>query len=1489
VDVGPLRARVLLPWLRSSVPLLATSLLALAPGIAAAAPALSIVWSATTGSGSPGMSTIEAQNGDILTAQLWLAADVEGIFCYSVSLEFDQDLDDELDLVSTTGFLPAGFDTNIGANPASSSESSGGAAGTVYSFDACCFLPPCGPVSTSFLIGEIEYDVVNVSSDGEDLFTGLFNAGIDGIGDSSGANISFSAIFSNATVDSAVPPATPSIVITDATNIALSSSQVELGDDTTSNPDVTGGLAGTLIEYTDSGSFTCCGASFLGDNLDDGDIGVGISSDGTYAIPDSGSLNLDLGSPVTIGSIAIYNGYTNRDDGTYTLRDGGANTLGAWTISTATGAGTNAGVDSFWLNFDPPVSTDSLEIDASSSDVGSTVSYREIQVFATQSKVPFAPRNTVVSGVADPQNITTADIDGDGDLDVLAAFNGGNRLAWYRNTDGAGTFALGQTLSAAADGARRLIPADLDGDGDLDLAATIQTDGEVVWFENTDGAGSFGTQTLISDLHDSPAGLAAADLDRDGDTDLLACSLSDNELAWYDNVGAGVFIRNQINNTTDRCASIAVADVDNDGDLDLITPQLDDSEVTWFENRLDEIANDFGPEQQIYAAASPIGVVAGDIDGDGDIDVVSGSQGGSMVAWYPNTNGTWGVQIPITTGDSSQRPSVGDVDGDGDLDVVCFKQFIDRFEWYENTAGDGSSWAPHLVTTDTDQPKSSGAADLDGDGDLDLISLSFSDNTIGWHENLTIHRSAAFPASSLIASAAAGAQRPESLDFADIDNDGDLDVLAASFIDAQISWYENVSGDGASWSDRRIATGPSIGATGVRGADVDGDGDIDVVSSADNGRIAWHENDGTPGGLGDWTQYDIQSTANEGKEVDVGDIDGDGDTDVVSAATMGNELAWYENDGTPTSVPWTERSIATGISGASWVELADIDRDGHLDAVYASTVGNSFGWVRNDGSSPPVWAAPHTIGSPVAGTAGSLRVVDVDGDGWLDVVAASQGVDVGQVIWFENDGTPGVGAWASHAISSSSFGYGIIDVFDGDSDGDFDVFAPASANRVVWFEHPDAVWFPAWAEHLVATGSGGQPFVVAGGDLDGDGDLDLVTGDVKLPSALDPDNRYAWFQNRGGQFALPTAGTGTTMLEGESDDVLSIEVDHNGRTVDTDLELASLALRLEDDLGVGLTNLEADALFSRVSLYADDGTTPDAYDVNDTELLFAAPPFSLAAGGGLTLVPADADPAFQLSPSASTTFFVVVTTQPDAGSQTPHLFEVLHITESSSTAEDRDHDLPLSLEFLANTGTGVIAALDPALDDDSDGLDNDEELDTHLTDPLDSDTDGDGVSDGDEVNTYLSDPLDTDSDDDGLDDGTEVSLGTSPTNPDHDGDNICDGPLTGGGACTAGPDNCPFIGNGGQENDDALEAGNACQCGDVTGDNVVTILDVTRMQENLVNAALSGPFDATRCNVIGPSDGGISDCDVADIFILQRFVAGNPVTVQNACIAYSGS
>jgi hypothetical protein len=187
---------------------------------------------------------------------------------------------------------------------------------------------------------------------------------------------------------SMVAQARAAIIITNPANITLANSQVEVGGDTTDNPNVVNGMTGPLLSYTPSHSNgVCCGATYgLSPNLTDGDVGIGNLSDGTYALPNSnGLLTLNFGSTQLIDSIAIYNGYGNRDDGTYTLLDDMNNVLGAYTIS-GTGGATNAGVDSFWLTFNSPVSTSELRLQL--GNIENSGSFREIQVFEAQVPEP---------------------------------------------------------------------------------------------------------------------------------------------------------------------------------------------------------------------------------------------------------------------------------------------------------------------------------------------------------------------------------------------------------------------------------------------------------------------------------------------------------------------------------------------------------------------------------------------------------------------------------------------------------------------------------------------------------------------------------------------------------------------------------------------------------------------------------------------------------------------------------------------------------------------------------------------------------------------------------------------------------------------------------------------------------------------------------------------------------------------------------------------
>ncbi len=216
--------------------------------------------------------------------------------------------------------------------------------------------------------------------------------------------------------------------------------------------------------------------------------------------------------------------------------------------------------------------------------------------------------------------------------------------------------------------------------------------------------------------------------------------------------------------------------------------------------------------------------------------------------------------------------------------------------------------------------------------------------------------------------------------------------------------------------------------------------------------------------------------------------------------------------------------------------------------------------------------------------------------------------------------------------------------------------------------------------------------------------------------------------------------------------------------------------------------------------------------------------------------------------------------------------------------------MPLTLEFVPNSASRTVLAASPGSDADADGLLDIYEMDTGVyvsstdtgTDPLDSDTDDDGLTDGAEVNSHFTHPLDPDTDDD----GEEIALGTSPTDPDQDDDSVCDGGNAVGGTCTAGSDNCPFIGNPDQMNGDASPAGNACQCGDLDEDGIVELAGLTIARKKLVGAGIVASFDVTRCNVVGPSDGGVTDCGVADIFLLGRFLDDPSTQLGNVCSGY---
>ncbi|HXH27730.1 MAG TPA: FG-GAP-like repeat-containing protein, partial [Candidatus Polarisedimenticolia bacterium] len=145
----------------------------------------------------------------------------------------------------------------------------------------------------------------------------------------------------------------------------------------------------------------------------------------------------------------------------------------------------------------------------------------------------------------------------------------------------------------------------------------------------------------------------------------------------------------------------------------------------------------FGPNQPIASSEGATSLSAVDLDGDGDLDLLSADRSGaSNVAWYENTDGQ-GSFGPKQTIASIFNPSAyaADVDGDGDPDVVAVAGPPGRFSWYENTDGQGSFALGQSVATVSASPSFIFAADLDGDGDLDALSGGSDTRTLEWYEN----------------------------------------------------------------------------------------------------------------------------------------------------------------------------------------------------------------------------------------------------------------------------------------------------------------------------------------------------------------------------------------------------------------------------------------------------------------------------------------------------------------------------------------------------------------------------------------------------------------------------------------------------------------------------------------------------------------------------------------------------------------------------------
>ena len=628
-----------------------------------------------------------------------------------------------------------------------------------------------------------------------------------------------------------------------------------------------------------------------------------------------------------------------------------------------------------------------------------------------------------------------ADFDGDGDLDALAAGTSGSSYVqrFYRN-NGHAVFAADPSWPDIADGGRHLV-ADLDADGDADVVLAGRIARNL-------GGGSF----VVSSIAAFALPLACADFTGDSVPDLLVRGFG-NETRHLQQVGGG-FVAMAVPTANVLVREAAARDFDGDGDIDLLltaAPYVLPFQPGWPGHPRLWRNNGTGQFSEQYLPAATNGITqslaVADFDGDGDQDAALLTQVGLPLVWQLRLNdGTGNLQIaaglpanvplaPLAAVDldrdgdhdlvgganwfenngaatfvarahaqAAPQDAVqasGDVDGDLDIDIVVGLGTAPRLLMNVGAAelADGSRtpWRGGALTT----------ADFDGDGDLDLLGVEAGlADPLGKNDGTGWFTRQPFPWPN----GQVGVVRT-----GDLDGDVDVDVLALQSPTGppQLRFFRNLGN--ANFVDTGLTTpGPTLPTNTItfRLLDADGDGDQDAVVLVRQGGVQLYANNG----VGGFTLIPGAFPAYLGwlQTVAVGDLDGDGDPDVLtgdeSYGAAPSQLRYYANNGTGGFTDVSAQRLQAPLALSRTVELADLDRDGDLDAFVACWGTASYPTsvnllLRNDGTGN-LALAPAALPSTLP--SGSVTLVDFDVDGSLDAVV---GTYQNGVRWWRNQGT----------------------------------------------------------------------------------------------------------------------------------------------------------------------------------------------------------------------------------------------------------------------------------------------------------------------------------------------------------------------------------------------------------------------------------------------------------------------------------------------------
>ncbi|MEM9828824.1 MAG: FG-GAP-like repeat-containing protein, partial [Planctomycetota bacterium] len=372
-------------------------------------------------------------------------------------------------------------------------------------------------------------------------------------------------------------------------------------------------------------------------------------------------------------------------------------------------------------------------IEGASGGLLGTVTTATVTIAASDQSmnIPFGLPEVVGDGMAGASSLEAVDMDGDGDMDILAVGYDANTVNWYENAgDGSFTerFVADEFLVWFAH------PADMDADGDLDVVTTAYT-GRLAWYANV-GGGNFSTTPNVIE-ENSYDRTTTADIDGDGVLDVVNSGYSgsrvSDQVVWYRGLGGGAFDSGeQLISGIENLGSMVVDDFNGDGRPDVAVTEHVVNRTAWFLNNGDLT---FTAKQTQDSGDLPFVEQVVDLDGDGHPDLLVTDYFDERYSWLPNDgsgNFEPRQELPVEIA-AVYSTQAGDLDGDGDMDIA-FVSYGPDMAYVENLGG--GNFAPaRVISKEAGNSTQVVIADLDADGDGDIALTSYSRGEVLMYEN----------------------------------------------------------------------------------------------------------------------------------------------------------------------------------------------------------------------------------------------------------------------------------------------------------------------------------------------------------------------------------------------------------------------------------------------------------------------------------------------------------------------------------------------------------------------------------------------------------------------------------------------------------------------------------------------------------------------------------------------------------------------------------